>query len=150
MKRQFEAWKKTIYHEYDENKHDDYLSQRYYKTKKQDDFSTNSHFHHPNADSGPLRGPAQNPEHHQNRRHRRYSVHMSENERDEDKAYAIRLAFVFFFGTSLFTYLRYNIAAKKERAQNLYHEKTERLIYIDRQAVEDMQLTHEDLVEMAK
>ena len=58
MKQQFEAWKKTIYHEYDENQHDEFLSQRYYKTKKQDDFSTNSHFHHPNADSGPLRGPA--------------------------------------------------------------------------------------------
>ena len=58
MRREFEAWKRSATTEYDQEKHDEFLKQRYYKMRNQQDFSTSSHFSHPNAERGPRNGPS--------------------------------------------------------------------------------------------
>ncbi len=57
LKKEFEDWKRQATTEYDEKKHDEFLKNRYYKMHNQQDFSTSSHFSHPNSEAGPRNGP---------------------------------------------------------------------------------------------
>ena len=61
VKREFEKWKKKATTAYDQEKHDEFLKQRYYKMHNKQDFNTSSHFSHPGAEAGPKTGPSQSP-----------------------------------------------------------------------------------------
>jgi curved DNA-binding protein CbpA len=51
IRKEFEQWKKTMFTEYDQSRHDEFLRDRYYKAHN--DFNMHDHFHHPNAEKGP-------------------------------------------------------------------------------------------------
>ena len=57
LKKEFEDWKRQATTEYDQEKHDEFLKNRYYKMHSQNEFNTSSHFSHPNAEAGPRNGP---------------------------------------------------------------------------------------------
>lgn len=131
--------------------------------RKEDLFSTQAHFHHPNAESGPRSGPMQDPEHHQPRGRSKFTLFISGSDRDakeyyyervqnEDERIAKRITAIFIIGAILNTYLYFYLKAKRTAnyaSQFRDVEQTKALIYIDRQAVDEMNLTHKDLVEMA-
>ena len=62
LKQEFEKWKRNATTEYDQDRHDEFLSNRYYKMgNRTDEFNTSSHFSHPGSQAGPRNGPSQNP-----------------------------------------------------------------------------------------
>jgi hypothetical protein len=56
LRKEFEQWKKSMFTEYDQSRHDQFLKNRFYKMHT--DFNASEHFNHPNAESGPSSAPS--------------------------------------------------------------------------------------------
>ena len=109
--------------------------------KKQDEFSTSSHFHHPGSDSGPRSAPSQNPERKTrdtfrikiigNEQRKQYYFGRIQNQED---LIAKRQAAIMLFGILSNMFLIYYLEKrKKEKYANQFRdiEQTKDFIYID-------------------
>ena len=141
-------------------RHDDFLKDRYYKMRgDHSEFNTSSHFSHPNAEAGPRNGPRQNPASKGGAAsHEHFKIKLptgsgrrehftSKTEEEEHIAALNQVAIVIFTFVGSYVFWLW-MAQRRKLAIQVQVRGNPNLIYIDKAAMKEMDLSIEELRQM--